>query len=417
MVVVTSTLDAAGDAPPSSVTVPRRPGRRLRVCAVSFKPCWQDQSGRWMSFGGFPFQMAAIGSLFDDMTLVIVRVPPRAGGIPLPAHARVVPLRSPRGADLRRKVSVAARMPYFVWKIAASAWNADVVHVPLPGDVPLLGMWIALAMRKRVLARYGGSWVANTQSTFMNRVTKACMRRFAGGRNVMLATGDGDSAPAAGVEWVFSTALAQRELDRIAPRLDRGLSNPPRLVYAGRLSPEKGVAVLIDALGLLARDPDFPRLHLTILGDGDERAALEARAASVGCLDRVAFPGQVGRETLSSALDVADVCVQPSLTEGFSKAWLDAMAHGLPVLTSNVGAASAVIGQAGERGWLVAPGDSRALADAIRRVVVENQDWTSLRRRCRLYVEGRTLEAWAERIGTICAAHWGWTMTDGRLQA
>lgn len=417
MVVVTPALDTAGDAPPSSMTLPVRPGRRLRVCAVSFKPCWQDASGRWMSFGGFPFQMAAIASLFDDMTLVIVRVAPRDGGIPLPAHARVVPLRSPRGADLRRKLSVVARMPYLVWKIAASAWNADAVHVPLPGDVPLLGMWIALAMRKRVLARYGGSWVANTQSTFMNRVTKACMRRFAGGRNVMLATGDGAAAPAAGMEWVFSTALARDELERITPRLDRGLSKPPRLVYAGRLSPEKGVAVLIDALGHLANDANAPQPHLTILGDGDERAELEARATAVGCRDRVTFAGQVDRVALSSALDVADVCVQPSLTEGFSKAWLDAMAHGLPVLTSNVGAASAVIGTRGERGWLVPPGDSQELAAAIRRVLVDHQDWTDLRRRCRAYVEGRTLEAWAERIGTMCAAHWGWTMTDGRLRA
>lgn len=412
-----TTVLVTGDAAPASVTAPARAGRRLRVCAVSFKPCWQDESGRWMSFGGFPFQMTGIASLFDEMTLVIVRVPPRQGGIPLPAHARIVPLRSPRGSDLRRKFSVAARMPYYVWKIAASAWDADVVHVPLPGDVPLLGMWIALAMRKRVLARYGGSWLANSQSTFMNRVTKTFMRRFAGGRNVMLATGDGVAAPAVGVEWVFSTAIARRELEGIMPHLDRGLSNPPRLVYAGRLSPEKGVAVLIDALGRLAREADVPQPLLTILGDGEERANLEARAAGAGCRDRVTFAGQVDRETLSSELAVADVCVQPSLTEGFSKAWLDAMAHGLPVLASNVGAASAVIGTRGERGWLVSPGDSDALARAIRQALVQPQEWPVLRRRCRAYVESRTLEAWAERIGATCAAQWGWSMMDGRLRA
>ncbi len=412
-----TTVLVTGDAPPSSVTRTVGPTRRLHVCAVSFKPCWQDESGRWMSFGGFPFQMAGIASLFDGMTLVIVRVPPREGGIPLPARARVVPLRSPRGTDLRRKLSVAARVPYYLWKIAASAWNADVVHVPLPGDVPLLGMWVALAMRKRVLARYGGSWVANSQSTFMNRVTKAFMRRFAGGRNVMLATGDGVAAPAERMEWVFSTAIARSELDQIGGDFDRGLSNPPRLVYAGRLSREKGVAVLIDALGLLAREGDVPQPHLTILGDGDERASLEARAVGAGCRDRVTFAGQVDRETLSRELGVADVCVQPSLTEGFSKAWLDAMAHGLPVLASNVGAASAVIGTRGERGWLVPPGDTEALARAIRQVLVRPQDWSALRRRCRAYVESRTLEAWAERIGAACAAQWRWTMMDGRLRA
>lgn len=412
-----TTVLVAGDAPASSVTTAVRPRRRLRVCAVSFKPCWQDELGRWMSFGGFPFQMAGIASLFDDMTLVIVRVAPREGGVPLPANARVVALRSPHGTDLRRKVSIAAFLPYYVWKIAASVWNADVVHVPLPGDVPLLGMWVALAMRKRVLARYGGSWVANSQSTLMNRVTKGFMRRFAGGRNVMLATGDGVAAPAAGVEWVFSTAIAQTELDQISGNFDRGLSKPPRLVYAGRLSPEKGVAVLIDALKLLAREDDVPQPHLTILGDGDERASLEARVAGAGCRDRVTFAGQVDRETLSNELAVADVCVQPSLTEGFSKAWLDAMAHGLPVLASDVGAASAVIGTRGERGWLVPPGNSEALARAIREVLVQPQDWSALRRRCRAYVESRTLEAWAARIGATCAAQWRWTMMDGRLSA
>lgn len=412
-----TTVLVASDAPRATVSTPAKAGHRLRVCAVSFKPCWQDETGRWMSFGGFPFQMAAIGSLFDDMTLVIVRVPPREGGIPLPSHARVVPLRSPVGSDARRKASVVARLPYYVWKIAASAWNADVVHVPLPGDVPLLGMWIALAMRKRVLGRYGGSWPANTQSTFMNRVTKACMRRFATGRNVMLATGDGTRAPAAGMEWIFSTALARSELARIVPRLERALSSPPRLVYAGRLSPEKGVADLIDALGLVARDHDAPQPHLTILGGGGERASLERRALALGCHERVTFAGQVDRAALSSALDAADVCVQPSLTEGFSKAWLDAMAHGLPVLASNVGAASAVIGTDGERGWLVPPGDSRSLASAIKAVLVERRDWPALRRRCRAYVEGRTLEAWAARIGATCAGRWGWTFADGRLHA
>lgn len=415
--MVVTTAPIARDAAPSRMATSTMAGRRLRVCAVSFKPCWQDASGQWMSFGGFPFQMAAIASLFDDMTLVIVRVPPREGGIPLPIGARIVPLRSPRGVNLRRKLSVAARMPYYVWKIVASAWNADAVHVPLPGDVPLLGMWLALAMRKRLLARYGGSWVANSQSTFMNRVTKACMRRFAGGRNVMLATGDGVAAPAAAMRWVFSTALARRELDGIDPRLARGLSDPPRLVYAGRLSAEKGVAVLIDALGHLARQSDAPQPHLTILGDGDERTSLEARAESAGCRDRITFAGQVDRETLSNALSVADVCVQPSLTEGFSKAWLDAMAHGLPVLASNVGAASAVIGTAGERGWIVPPGDSQALAGAIRHVLVDRQEWPALRRRCREYVEGRTLEAWAERIGSACAEQWGWKLENGRLRA
>ena len=65
-------------------------------------------------------------------------------------------------------------------------------------------------------------------------MTKGFMRRFAGGRNVMLATGDGVAVPAAGVEWVFRPPLRTRELDRIS-RISRSwLVESATIVYAGR---------------------------------------------------------------------------------------------------------------------------------------------------------------------------------------
>src|SRR5262249_17359192 len=109
-------------------------------------------------------------------------------------------------------------------------------------------------------------------------------------------------------------------------------------------------------------------------------------------------------------------CVQPSLTEGYSKAWLDAMAHGLPVLASEVGAARGVIGADGERGWLTPPGLSSALAETIQCVIQQKRDWPALRHRCRSFVEARTLEAWGQTIGTICAHQWNLRLTEGRLR-
>src|SRR5919109_4054539 len=84
--------------------------KTMRLCVVTFKQCWQDQRGRWLSYGGFPGQMGALGSLFDELTLVIVRGRPQGRGMPLPAHAEIIPLRSPAGEDFRRKLSVAAHL-------------------------------------------------------------------------------------------------------------------------------------------------------------------------------------------------------------------------------------------------------------------------------------------------------------------
>ncbi|HEY1252019.1 MAG TPA: glycosyltransferase family 4 protein [Thermoanaerobaculia bacterium] len=386
-----------------------------RLCVVSGKECWEQSPGVWVSTGGFPAQVGAIGSLFDETTLVIVRGRPREGAIPLPASARVVPLRKPPGRGVLRKAAVGLGLPYYAGRIGSAVAQSDAVYAPLPGDVSFLGFAAAVLLRRRLLARYGSSWVETAQTTRMNRVTRLCMRFFAGDSAVMIATGEGDAPPARGVEWLYATALTRRELDGIDAQCDRGLSAPPRLAYLGRLSPEKGVAVLIQALGRLRSERFEPLPHALLIGDGPQRAELESLAGSLNCADLVTFAGQLDRPGLSRRLSEVDVCVQPSLTEGHSKAWLDAMAHGLPVLASEVGAARRVIGEDGERGWLVPPGDPAALAAQLARVLRSPRDWPALRRRCRAYADGRTLEAWTRRIGELCAVRWRVRYADGRL--
>lgn len=392
----------------------------MKLCVVSFKECWLGRPGEWLSDGGFPRQMAALASLFDETTLVTPSVPARAGGIALPRAMRMVPLPCPAGVDARRKLSVMAGLTRYVGLIAPQIRDADIVHVPLPGDLPFLGMLIAQALRKPLLARYGSSWAVNGETTLMNRVIKRWMRLAAGGRNVMVATGHDELPPAPRMHWIFASALWAEELRALRPRIDRGLSTPPRLVYAGRLSPEKGVSVLLRALARIeasAGEDDRGRLPcLAIAGDGPARAALEDEARRLLAPGRVTFLGQLDRPALSRCLHAADLCVQPSLTEGFSKAWLDAMAHGLPVIASDVGAARAAIGMDGARGLLAPPGDDAALAALIARMLREPRDWPALRARCVAFVQSHTLDAWAARAGALCAAQWHLALVDGKLR-
>jgi glycosyltransferase involved in cell wall biosynthesis len=360
--------------------------------------------------------MAAIASLFDHMTLVITRGKPRAGGIPLPAGAEVVALDEPVGADLRRKLSVIWRLPGLARKINEQIQRADVVHTPVPGDIAFLGMVMALVKRKKLIARYCGSWTVNSRTSTMNRVTSAIMRRFAGGRNVMLATGLADQRPARNMHWVFTTALTQGELDDAHPDLDKTISTQPRIASIGRLSPEKGFEILLRAGGLLKRRGFSPLPLVRIMGDGPERARLEQIAAQEDVIREVTFLGQLNRQQMATELGAADFAVQPSLTESLRKAWLDAFAYGLPVIGTQVGAARAVIGENCERGWIVPAGDADALAEQITRAIQGPVDWPAMRRRSRAYVDGLTLEAWARRIGEISAAQWRMRLLEGKLR-
>jgi len=372
--------------------------------------------GRWLSSGGFPFQMGALAALFDVMDLLVIKVDPRLGGSPLPANVTVVPLPQLKGSGLRRKLSLVANLPSYIFPILDHLVEADVVHTPVPGDIPLVAMVMGLMLRKHMIVRYGGSWETTSQTTMMNRLTRLLMRMFAGGRNVVFAAGAKDIAPARRISWIFSTALARCELERTNPNVNPGMSQPAQLAYLGRLSPEKGVDVLIRAMGVLKRELERRTPILAIAGDGPERPKLEQLVTQVNCETSISFLGQLTRSQLSDLFIRTDICVQPSLTEGFSKAWLDAMSHGVPVVSSCVGAAAEVVGRHGERGWLVPPGDVQALASTLKHIITNQQDWIPLRRRCREFVESRTLETWGKTILTTCAIQWGWSVENGKLE-
>ena len=387
----------------------------MKLCVITFKPCWQGPNDAWYSDGGFPIQMAGISSLFDQTAMVVVGVEARSGGIPLPPQARIVPLREPRGQDFSRKLFLVGDLGYYLPALIKEIRAADVVHVPLPGDLPLLGLVTALAMRKRVLARYCGAW--DVSSTAMNRVSKGLMRWFAGGRNVMLATGISQTQAAPNVHWNQTSVITRAEITSNIPDLERPLSSPPRLACVGRLSPEKGIDDLLAAMALLAKAPgaDSAKLpRLTLIGDGPQRAALEQQAANLGLNSLVTFAGQQNRAELLALLNQHDVLVAPSLTEALGKARLDAMACGLPVITTPVGFGAEILGAAGERGWLVPLNDPARLAQAIGEAIAPGRDWPALRRRCRSFAERYTLEEWIEKIGAICAQQWGMPLSQAQ---
>jgi glycosyltransferase involved in cell wall biosynthesis len=149
-----------------------------------------------------------------------------------------------------------------------------------------------------------------------------------------------------------------------APARDRLLDFFPRdsrvsrvVVAAGRLSPEKGFAVLIDAAAsVLASDTGA---GVVIFGEGVLRPELEQLVRARGLDGRVVLPGF--RDDLDSLLAAADVVTLPSFTEGLPNVALEASAAGIPVVATAVGGTPEVIAD-GETGFLVPPGRPAELA-------------------------------------------------------
>lgn len=174
-----------------------------------------------------------------------------------------------------------------------------------------------------------------------------------------------------------------------------------RIIFLGLISEAKGVPTLLDAVEILrGRVGEFT---LTVYGAGDilafEKVLTSRRLNKV-----VTYGGWIGGEEKISVFSSADIFVLPSRSEGFSVAVLEAMAHGLPIISTSIpGVLDAVRNNI--EALLVAPGDAVALAVAIRKLI-DNQDvrirlGVAARRR---YLEYFTLEKMAAELYRIYAS-------------
>lgn len=187
---------------------------------------------------------------------------------------------------------------------------------------------------------------------------------------------------------------------RTAPPLERAaarsvLGIPPAqftIGWAGRVSREKGLDVLIDALALRPASD----VHLAVIGDGPERGAVEQRAARRGVAARTTWHGFVpNADTLFSAFDLF---VLSSRTEGTPMVLFEALASAVPIVAARVGGVPDVL--SGDAGLLVEPDQPEALADAIDSVV---RDPDGARRRANaardIVNAGESLGAWVAAYG------------------
>ena len=137
-----------------------------------------------------------------------------------------------------------------------------------------------------------------------------------------------------------------------------------KILYVGILERRKGIEALIRATAQLR--PDYPDLHLTIVGRGPSRSKLERLARMLNLHGSVSFPGYVSDTELRRLYARSGIFVLPSLQEGFGIVLLEAMVHGLPVVTTAAGSIPEVVENCA---ICVRPGDTGALAAGLRRVL------------------------------------------------
>ena len=172
------------------------------------------------------------------------------------------------------------------------------------------------------------------------------------------------------------------------------LAGPPTVAYAGRLSREKGVAVLLRAFAATRRA--VPGARLLVIGDGPERGELERLARELGVESAVVWTGQLSREAMERELEAAWVQAVPSiLEEPFGLAAAEAMMRGTAVVASGHGGLPEIV-RHGETGLLATPNDPSSIAAALAALLADRERCESMGRAGREW-------AWTRLSRETCA--------------
>jgi len=167
---------------------------------------------------------------------------------------------------------------------------------------------------------------------------------------------------------------------RTAARARFGLPDSAKvLISVGGLVERKGMHRVIDVMPELVKH--HPDLHYLIVGgaspEGDNRAELTAQVARLGLADRVHFLGALPSDELKWPLSASDVFVLATRNEGWANVFLEAMACGLPVVSTDVGGNAEVVCR-DELGIIVPFGDSLALQQALDAALNKNWDRSTI---------------------------------------
>jgi glycosyltransferase involved in cell wall biosynthesis len=270
--------------------------------------------------------------------------------------------------DLRREGIDLFHAPHYVLPALTPCKSVvtihDCIHLRFPQYLP-----------NRLAYAYARSsmWVATHRSNRVLTVSEASKRDIL--RYFRIPEGKIDVIYNA-IDERFGETPSPDEVERVRERYQL---NAPYVLYAGNIKPHKNLERLIEAFHTLRQDGDLGHVKLLIIGDEISKYAALRRAVHRYKLHKhVRFFGFVPDKTLAVLYRLARVFVFPSLYEGFGLPPLEAMASGTPVITSDVSSLPEVVGDAA---LLIDPLDPVAIADAMRRVLMDSDLHENLRQK------------------------------------
>lgn len=373
----------------------------MKLVIISQTPHYGD-GDRVTGWGPTVRELDHLASLFDEVVHVACLHAGEAPASALPYRARnlrCVLLPPAGGPTLGDKLATLPLVPRYVRAIVRAVRWADVVHVRCPASIPLLALAVLRVSPRRGTRwiKYAGSWEHYGGEPLSSRLQRWLLR---GGalRSRVTVNGRWQGQP----EHVLSFENPCLEAPELAEArrgaAGKRLGLPLRLLFVGQLVRTKGIFTVLE-MGRLLRDAgaDFV---VDFVGDGGDRAELEAGIAAAGLDDRLHVRGWRSRGDLPAFYRDAHFVVLPSRAEGWPKVLSEAMAHGAVPLASAVSSIPQYLAEFG----IGATGrwdDPRPFADAVQAYAGDPERWHAESVRGMAAAERFSYAAYLDRVRTL----------------
>ena len=346
----------------------------MKLGIVSHKEFEMDGQGI-VSQGGFGRSVEIWEQYFDEVSLLVpvYRVPKAVGYAIQSKKFTIQPLPA-----YRSRLEELLLLPR-IWRLLRERMaTCDVLQIRVGSPIALAALLLVRRMRKPAFLLVHGDPLAvrRTHGKLwglfscgpITWATEMLTRKYSKG-HLCFVTGEAlrqlYQREGSEIYLIPDTTIYESEL---AVSL-RPARETVRLLFVGRLSREKGIHFLLQAL---PKTKHYAQLSLDVVGSGPEEGALRELAHELNLGEKVRFHGYVPQgSALREFFDTADLLLVPSLSEGWPKVILEAFARGLPVVASNVGGIPGLV-QDGVTGLLVPPASPEAIAEAIDTLIVDS---------------------------------------------
>lgn len=315
-------------------------------------------------------------------------------------NIQICPQIQVEGQKWRERFIQLLALPRLTFDLVKAMRQTDAIQVRCPGSLGFLGSILAPLFSPYRIAKYAGQWNGFPGEPLSWRFQRRILRS-GWWKAPVTVYGESPGQPAHVIPF-FTSIMDEGQVERAksCASIERP-RRPLRILFIGRLTLEKNVHVLLNALQRLQQE-GF-QFECRIVGGGAQQEKLEQQAASLR--SAVKFLGPLPVQQVFEQYEWGDILVLISETEGWPKAIAEGMAFGLVCIGSNRGMIPRMLDEG--RGILIEPGDEQALISTLKTLSQDAQTFRSISQKASAWAQEYSLERLRQAISELLAQTWG----------